>query len=83
MVLSLIGFTGPVAIARLISFRSVQVRDLRRSTAGAGAASQTRGSLERAADAAQACATVGPEAEQTWDDAEDGEDLDADTEGRR
>ncbi|ETJ05718.1 MAG: Multisubunit Na+/H+ antiporter, MnhF subunit [Actinomyces urogenitalis DORA_12] len=83
VVLSLIGFTGPVAIARLISFRSAQVRDLRRSTAGAGAASQTRGSLERAADAAQACATVGPEAEQTWDDAEDGEDLDADTEGRR
>ncbi|MDY3678870.1 MAG: monovalent cation/H+ antiporter complex subunit F [Actinomyces urogenitalis] len=83
VVLSLIGFTGPVAIARLISSRSAQVRDLRRSTAGAGAASQTRGSLERSADAAQACATVGPEPEQTWDDAEDGEDSDADTEGRR
>nr|WP_300336659.1 monovalent cation/H+ antiporter complex subunit F [Actinomyces sp.] len=81
VVLSLIGFTGPVAIARLISSRSAQVRDLRRSKTGAGAGSQAQGPLERSADAAQACAAVRPEAEQTWDDAED--DEDADTEGRR
>ncbi|WP_172193356.1 monovalent cation/H+ antiporter complex subunit F [Actinomyces faecalis] len=83
VVLSLIGFTGPVAIARLISSRAAQVRDLRRSNRRGSAPAVSRGTSERALDVAQACSTAASEAAQSWDDAEDGEDSDADTEGRR
>lgn len=77
VVLSILGFTGPVAIARLISSRSAQVRDLRRGSKRGASNPPTR-----ATPALHAAAMTSP-TQHSWDDSEDSDDEDTSGRGQR